>query len=217
MSDTPGWVTLHEATHLSGLSEKTLRRWIHADKLRHRTDRHGRYLVAADELPEPEQEREPIDELAALRRQVAELERRLRALEERQPSPHQRPPAEHSTSGDSTTHYSAPSLMPSGASVEHHSPPVIHYSANLVQTPPTAPGHFRTRVAVGEFLQRHGVPGNTARGWWKDAPWPALPRDALTEVLRRLAEPDAFRHRWRPNFGRCQDPECICREMLRGD
>lgn len=153
----PRWVTLHEASHLSGVSEKTLRRWIHDEQHKHplrtKTDRHGRYLVAVDDLPEREAEPEaPAGELDALRRRVAGLERRLADLEARQRVGAQRRPQVPATDD-------AASLQP----------PESPLNANPVQWHPSRrtsasqlPDGWRSAI---ELVMSYGKSETTARRW----------------------------------------------------
>ena len=163
-SAAPRWVTLHEASHLSSVNEKTLRRWIHAGKLRPETDRHGRYLVNANELPEREHEPEatPTDELAALRRRVAELERRLVDVEARQ-----RMGAQHRSP--------APAIDDS----QYLQPPESPLSANPVQRRARSdqrassnplPDGWRPAI---EFVREHGIKDTTTRRWMLEGKLPA--------------------------------------------
>lgn len=69
-------VTLREASQLSGLSDKTLRRMIADQRVRFSQDSRGRYRIALDDLPARE-----VDPLADLRTRLEAVERRLARLE----------------------------------------------------------------------------------------------------------------------------------------
>jgi hypothetical protein len=219
----------------TGTVVKGRTRLLDVDELRALHEARGGTAWYAQYLPVPT----GWGEVAELTARLAAVEAQLAALRERVPLIEQ---VARLTRSEGAKRAATPSYVPElpdtgeaaggplSASEEHIPAPVpvardrqasetrplgSWYSGNFVQMPPPKPGDFPSRQKAARFLHRHGIPEPTARSWWTGAPWPARPREALDEVLRRLAEPDAWRHQWRIGLHWCEDdPSCPCREML---
>jgi hypothetical protein len=91
--------------------------------------------------------------------------------------------------------------------VESYVPPAF----SLKYTSPAASATFRTHTDASRWLDRHGVPINTSKGWpgWRQVV--LEPRAVLQDALSRF-DPENWRISWR--LHQCDDVLCVCRELL---
>lgn len=83
---------------------------------------------------------------------------------------------------------------------------------SMTYAAPAAAGTFKTRSDAARWLVRHGIASeSTPKTWpgWRDVE--LEPRAVLT-LARSLWEPGNWRITWR--LHRCEDGECVCRELL---
>ena len=141
-------------------------------------------LVAGSSLTVSEQ-------LDALRQQIDELRALVRAL-------------------SSSTSAARPSVSPPPTS---GSPAPREMQAfSMTYTAPAAGGAFRTRADAGRWLMRHGINSEgTPKTWpgWRDV---ALEPRIVLQLALSLYDPANWRIPWR--LHRCDDPACVCRELL---
>jgi hypothetical protein len=220
-------VNASQAAALVDRTERRVREWIKQGKLRAepagpRKREPGKvgpsaWAIDVDELAmvpgvtinrerlaelEAGQKRSPSGVLARLDRLEADvqmLRTRLRTLE---------------TLQTTTTTAMAPQRAQDGpgspvdpVGVESYVPPAF----SLTYRAPAAPATFRTHTDASRWLDRHGVPINTSKGWpsWRQVQ--LEPRAVLQDALSRY-DPANWRISWR--LHQCDDVLCVCRELL---
>jgi hypothetical protein len=105
-----------------------------------------------------------------------------------------------------SSHAAIPPLAPVHALAEPPSP-----SFSLTYRTPEMPATFRTHADAGRFMARHGVNERTVKSWpgWRSV---ELTPRAVLDLALTLYNPTNWRITWR--LQRCDDPTCVCREML---
>jgi hypothetical protein len=181
------YVTAQQASVMTGLSERTIRRMIERGTLKAKHANARRYTIAVEDLP-PHKPL-PNDELAT---RVAVLERavqRLTQLVEALVGARTLPPV------------AQPSESPLSASGGHSRSP------RLQET-------FSTHAAAARWLGEHGVNEYTPKTWvgWRSVP--LEPRAILADALTRG---DPTNHRKTVRLHQCGDPLCVCGELLSAD
>ena len=129
------------------------------------------------------------EQLDALRQQVDELRALVRAL---------------SLASVSVSSSARPAVPPPA--------PREAQAFSMTYTAPAAGGAFRTRADAGRWLMRHGIHSEgTPKTWpgWRDV---VLEPRAVLQLALSLYDPAQWRITWR--LHRCDDPACVCRELL---
>lgn len=169
-------------------------------------------------------------ELASLRADLRELRGRVRALEGRSPAPTStpetggegeigtiyrpetpRPPdGPYSASGGVLGASGLLGLAPEARGIESMTP-VTPRPVAFLDRGSGAPEELKTKTDAARWLDRHGVPLNTAKGW-EDLAAGMTSRAALQVAIARKRGPEPWKAKW--PLHRCDDPLCVCHELL---
>ncbi len=201
---TGRYVSAAQAADLCGVSSKTVERWIKAGKLTARRAARNRYEIAVADLPGHRPD--PLDEL---RTEIAELRRRLDAVE-------QRPSVTMPTRPYIPAATSFPSMGDADV-LELTARPAATWRQTPIPTPDAVtPTRFRHHAEAARWLARHGTFNpTTCKSWpgWQEAD--LTPTAALSFVLRmkeRAVAENNHRIAW--ELHPCDDPACVCGELL---